>query len=54
MEREGDDELESRVTKMRVKVETEDQIRKEVETRRKQMRKLMQQRNLDLAGARPS
>ena len=51
VEKEGDIEVEDRVNKLRNKILTEEMIRREVEKRRKQMRKMMQEKNMSLQGS---
>jgi hypothetical protein len=51
VEKEGDIEVEDRVNKLRNKILTEEMIRREVEKRRKQMRKMMQEKNMTLQGS---
>jgi hypothetical protein len=51
VEKEGDTEVEDRVNKLRNKILTEEMIRREVEKRRKQMRKMMQEKNMSLQGS---
>jgi len=51
VEKEGDKEVEERVNKLRNKIVTEEMIRREVEKRRKQMRKMMQDKNMGLQGS---
>jgi hypothetical protein len=51
VEKEDDTEVEDRVNKLRNKILTEEMIRREVEKRRKQMRKMMQEKNMSLQGS---
>ena len=51
VEKDGDTEVEDRVNKLRNKILTEEMIRREVEKRRKQMRKMMQEKNMSLQGS---
>jgi hypothetical protein len=51
VEKEGDREVDDRVNKLRNKIVTEEMIRMEVDKRRKQMRKMMQEKNISLQGS---
>jgi hypothetical protein len=51
VEKEGDREVDERVNKLRNKIVTEEMIRMEVDKRRKQMRKMMQEKNMNLQGS---